>query len=100
MELTNKRQMYNVTNSSEKLTLSGEITIDNDNIITNFSGNFKINEPSELNEMNISGMFNYTNRNDKVDKQFYSIPTSLLTSCEVLLDTTILAIKLELEPLN
>ncbi len=39
MELTNKRIQYNVANSNETLSLTGNITIGEESIIDSFNGN-------------------------------------------------------------
>lgn len=90
MELTNKRVMYSVKNEDSNLKLTGEVQL-SESSITEFSGNF-----FTLAE-EYSGNFSYSESGTNINCSINSYPSSLQDKGMILLDTTIKAIKQELE---
>lgn len=87
MELTNKKIMYSVTNSSDTYKLNGSVTMSEDSKIENLSGN--INKDSES-----YGNFYYTESSDnKININLSGIPADSLTEAEQFIITTVNEIK-------
>lgn len=92
MTLTNKRETYDVSNSSSTLKLTGSFTYTLDKLITNFNGVFyKLDDT-------YTGSFSYYEVNDNTsNKSVNSFPIELQDAGCTLVDETIKAIKLELK---
>ena len=90
MELTNKRVFYSVKNEDEFLKLDGEVQINNDTVLSNFSGSLTTLDGTP------SGGFNYSEFDGLINKGVNSYPEELKDKGMNLLDATVDAIKLEL----
>ena len=88
MILTNKREMYDVENSSTEIKLNGNITIKSDKTIETFNGSFL-----EISSGNYVGSFNYNDTADKVSVNYNNLTKSVQDKCEEILESTITAIK-------
>ena len=90
MELTNKREIYSVSNTGTTLKLSGEITIVNGSDVISFNGVFTTIEGTQ------AGSFNYRETNNIVDKNIYGVPSEFKNNAESLIDSTAELITIEL----
>lgn len=90
MILTNKREMYTVENSTSTVRLNGDATIDADKNIVSFSGMFIDAVSGES-----AGSFNYNENSDKMNISYSGITISTRQNCEDILESTIAAIKVE-----
>lgn len=94
MTLSNKRETYDIVNSSNTLKLVGTFTYTLEKTITNFNGNFFISETIP------AGNFNYGENvfgeDETANKTINSFPISLQDEGCKLLDETIKLIKSEL----
>lgn len=87
VEITNKRSTFSINNTVENLTLTGECTINDDKMITNFSGSF--------NKDNMyTGSFYYSeNENGKMNKNINDISVEDSKDACKLIDETVKEIK-------
>ena len=92
MELTNKRITYSVKNEDSNFKLEGEVSINENNVITFFSGTF------QTLESNYAGNFNYSeDGNGLINKSVNSIPQDGEDNAISLLDKTIDEIKIQVK---
>lgn len=91
IEITNKRSSFQVKNEIEKLTLSGECTVDEQKMITSFNGSFTL-------EGNYVGSFYYNEiTNGNINKNLNDIHNDIAETACQFLDQTITEIKEELK---
>lgn len=102
MELTNKRQLFTVVNTATSVKLSGEITIIEGNLISNFNGNFSSLSEPVLEAPAIGmrlplGTFNYSESATTYNKNVNGVAKEQSDEVNKLLDDTITEIKNQLE---
>ena len=98
MILTNKRTTYTVNHSNETAKLTGNISLNEDNVIENFNGSFTdlIEEGSM--ESNLGGFsYNEDASMGTLSKSIYGVPFSEEENLVSLLNDTIDRIKTEVE---
>lgn len=87
IEITNKRSSFQVKNETEKLTLSGECTINEQKMITSFNGSFTL-------EGNYVGSFYYNEIiNGNINKNLNDIHNDIAEDACKLIDATVKEIK-------
>ena len=98
MILTNKRTTYNVNHSNETAKLTGNISLNEDNIIENFNGSF-MNLIKEGDMESSLGGFSYSEEAnaETLKKSIYGVPFSEEENLVSLLNDTIIKIKTEVE---
>ena len=98
MILTNKRTTYTVNHSNETAKLTGNISLNEDNVIENFNGSFTdlIEEGSMESSL---GGFSYNEEEviGTINKSIYGVPFSEEENLVSLLNDTITKIKTEVE---
>ena len=96
MILTNKRTTYNVNHSNETAKLTGNISLNEDNIIENFNGSF-MNLIKEGDMESSLGGFSYSEEAnaETLNKSIYGVPFSEEENLVSLLNDTIIKIKTE-----
>ena len=92
MTLTNQRTSYTVEHSNEFLKLSGQLSINSESNIENFSGSFQALEGQMVN----NGGFSYSDNGLTLNKSIHNIPMDLEEIALDLLDEAVIEIKLEL----
>lgn len=91
MQLTNKQVTYTVSNESDAVDLNGNINLDANNRVTQFSGNFIV-------DGEFAGDFYYSETQDgKINKSMNSVPESVASAACDFLESTVAEIKTELE---
>ena len=88
MELTNKRVQYTIANADANIALAGEITIVDDTTISSFSGNL-----TKVSDSTGAGSFSYREIGDTCDQNLYSCPKDLTDEINLLIDSTVTAVK-------
>lgn len=91
MILSNSRTMFSVSEESENLKLNGELTIIDNMLITNFYGNFSLENPTDT--INNSGTFHFSETETTVNKNINGVAKEHIAEATMLLDNTILQIK-------
>lgn len=87
IQLSNKREIYNVTNETSELKLAGDVTFDAAKKITNFSGQFYTLDD------NYAGNFSYFEMEGDFSQSVSSIPNSIDGKAVALLDATVVELK-------
>lgn len=91
MQLTNKQVTYTVSNELDTLSMNGNIHLDAENRVTQFTGNFMV-------DGEFAGDFYYSETQDgKINKSMNSVPENVASAACDFLATTVSEIKTELE---
>lgn len=87
VEITNKRSSFQVKNETEKLSLNGECTVDEQQMITSFNGSFTM-------EGNYAGSFYYNEIiNGNINKNLNDVHHEIAEDACQLIDATVKEIK-------
>ena len=98
MILTNKRTTYSVNNSNETATLTGHITLVEDNSVENLHGTFRSISIEEEPTNDLGGFsYNEDSVTGTISKSIYGVPFSEEENLVSLLNDTITNIKTEVE---
>lgn len=87
IQLSNKREIYNVSNETSDLKLVGDVTFDATKRITNFNGQFFTLDD------NYAGNFSYFEMEGDFSQSVSSIPNGIDGKAVALLDTTVVELK-------
>ena len=98
MILTNKRTTYTVNHSNETAKLTGNISLNEDNVIESFNGSFMDLIEDDGMESNLGG-FSYNEEAEMgtINKSIYGVPFSAEENLVSLLDETLTKIRTEIE---
>lgn len=88
VQLTNKREIYDVSNQSESMKLSGQFTHTSDDRVIDAYFNVQDLQDTSYGSVNYSEMLDET-----VSIQFNNIPKAMVDSVADFINTTITAIK-------
>lgn len=87
LEITNKRSTFSIKNEVENIALNGECTVNDNKMITNFSGSFN------KDNMYIGGFYYSENENGKINKNLNDITAEDSEDACKLIDITVKEIK-------